>query len=362
MAGMETTRTAHIQEIAALITSGVIYWLTIYPRARREIRRWKTHANEIPDSVLRAGALEKLTRERLNPEAAAFFAILAPRQQRARLVRLMVAFQVAYDYLDAINEHPTTASLRNGLHLHRALTDAVSSQPAREDYYRHHPQHDDGGYLNELIGACRAIMRELPSASIVRPVLMQAVIRCGEGQSHNHAVRVEGHNQLIAWTTTQQVADGYLWWEVAAGGISCLAIHALFAAAASNTTEEQAARVDTAYFPPICAISALLDSLVDHSDDLETANHSFTGHYGTRTAAVERFATITEDARALVGALAKPMRHSVILAGIACFYLSAPEAKNEFAEPVAVRTLACLGSIIAPMLAVMRLMRRSLTS
>ena len=56
------------------------------------------------------------------------------------------------------------------------------------------------------------------------------------------------------------------------------------------------------------------------------------------------------------------MRHSVILAGIACFYLSAPEVKNEFAKPVAVGTLACLGSITTPMLIVMRLMRRSLVS
>ncbi len=362
MAGMETTRTAQIREIAALLTSGAIYWLTIYPRARREIRRWKTHANEIPDPVLRAGALEKLTRERLNPEAAALFAVLAPRRQRASLVRLIVAFQIAYDYLDAINEHPTTASLQNGLHLHRALTDAVSPRPGRDDYYRHHPQHDDGGYLNALTHTCRAVMRGLPSASVVAPVLTEAVVRCGEGQSHNHAVRVEGHDQLVAWAAVRQLGDGYLWWELAAGGISCLAIHALFAAAASKTTQEEAARIDTAYFPPICAISALLDSLVDHSDDVDTANHSFTGHYDTRTTAVERFATITRDASTLIRALAKPMRHSVILAGIACFYLSAPEVKNEFAKPVAVGTLACLGSITTPMLIVMRLMRRSLVS
>jgi tetraprenyl-beta-curcumene synthase len=362
MAGMETTRTAQIREIAALITSGAIYWLTIYPRARREIRHWKTHASEIPDPVLRAGALEKLTRERLNPEAAAFFAILAPRQYRAPLVRLIVAFQIAYDYLDAINEHPTTASLQNGLHLHHALTDAVSTQPARGDYYRHHPQHDDGGYLNELTHTCQAVIRQLPSTSTVRPALIHAVIRCGEGQSHNHAVCVEGQNQLIAWTATQEVESGYLWWEIAAAGISCLAIHALFAAAASSTTQEEAARIDNAYFPSICAISALLDSLVDHSDDAETANHSFTEHYETRLVAVERFATITENASTLVRALAKPMRHSVILSGIACFYLSATEIKNKFAEPVAIGTLSRLGSITTPMLAVMRLMRRGIAS
>ncbi len=81
------------------MTAGSIYWLTIYPLARREIRHWKHRAELIPDPTLRAAALDKLTREHLNPEAAAFFAILAPARRRARLVRLIVAFQIAYDYL-----------------------------------------------------------------------------------------------------------------------------------------------------------------------------------------------------------------------------------------------------------------------
>jgi hypothetical protein len=48
----------------------------------------------------------------------------------------------------------------------------------------------------------------------------------------------------------------------------------------------------------------------------------------------------------------------VILAGIASFYLSAPEAHTEFAQPVARRTLDRLGATSAPILAVMRLKRR----
>jgi tetraprenyl-beta-curcumene synthase len=362
MAGMNNTRSTYAREIAALLTAGVVYWVTIYPRARREIRHWRKHAHQIPDQTLRAGALEKLTRERLNPEAAAFFAALAPRRQRAQLVRLMVAFQIAYDYLDAINEHPTTASLRNGLHLHRSLTDAVTIDRSCNDYYRHHPQHDDRGYLEGLVSACRLIVRELPSIALVRPVLVEAVIRCGEAQSRNHAVLVEGQAQLIEWTAQQTHPGAYLWWEFAAGGISCLAIHALFAAAACKTTREEAAQVDAAYFPPVCAISALLDSLVDHSDDATTANHSFTGHYDTRTTATKRFVTITNEARGLVGGLQHPRRHRVLLAGIACFYLSAPEIKNQFAQPVATGTLDCLGAITTPMIITMRLMRRRLTS
>ncbi len=367
---METIRSSYVRELAALITTGVAYWATIYPRARMEIRRCKQHAREIPDPTLRAEALHKLTRERLNPEAAAFFAVLAPRRHRGPLIRLMVDFQIAYDYLDAINEQPATAALRNGLQMHRALTDAVRSRESASsdedvgrqaacDYYMHHPQHDDGGYLLDLVRTCQAALRTLPSAPAIEPVLIRAAERCGEAQSRNHAVLVEGDAQLIEWTAALQAADEYLWWELAAAGISCLALHALFAACACATTSEEAEDIDAAYFPPVCSISALLDSLVDQPHDAGSTNHSFVAHYEAPAAVAARFGAITGEARALSSALRNHARHAVILAGIASFYLSAPEARTELAWPAATRTLDSLGPSSAPILAVMRLRRRS---
>ncbi len=365
---METIRTSYVRELTALITAGIAYWLTIYPRARRHIAHWKHRAREIPDPTLRAHALHKLTGERLNPEAAAFFAVLAPRRHRGALVRVMVAFQIAYDYLDAINEQSETAAVHIGLQLHRALTDAVrshdtaSSPPspsADVDYYLHHPQGEDCGYLVELVRACQAALRSLPSSRAIEPVLIHAAERCGEAQSHNHAVLVEGEQQLIEWTDSLQAGGEYLWWELAAAGISCLALHALFAAAACATSPAQAERIDAAYFPSVCAISALLDSLVDQPHDAGSTNHSFVEHYQTSAAAAERFGAIAGEARALSSRLERHARHALILAGIASFYLSAPEARTELARPVATRTLERLGPASAPTLAVMRLRRRS---
>jgi tetraprenyl-beta-curcumene synthase len=356
---MRSKRAASAREIAALLGAGLAYWLTIYPRARLEIRRCRTRAQAIGDPTLREQALAKLTSERLNPEAAAFFAVLAPRRHRRELVRLMVDFQVAYDYLDAINEQPETASLRNGLQLHRALRDAVSLDPAGDGYYLHHPQHDDGGYLAGLVLACQAIVRGLPSARAIEPVLVRAATRCGEAQSRNHAVLVEGDEQLIEWTRTQPDGGRYLWWELAAAGISCLVIHALFAAAACTTTLEEAWRIDAAYFPPVCAISALLDSLIDWPHDDACTNHSFVGHYRSRALAARRLGAIASEARALSSRLSNRARHAVILAGIASFYLSAPEARSRLARPAAARTLDCLGATTKPMLAVMRWRRSS---
>ncbi|HTW41113.1 MAG TPA: DUF2600 family protein [Solirubrobacteraceae bacterium] len=347
------------RELCALFFSGVCYWLTIYPRACREIRRCRRRASEIRDPTLRAHALDKLTRERLNPEAAAFFAVLAPRRGRGVLIRLIVDFQIAYDYLDAINEQPTTASLRNGLQLHHALSDAVRAQPSGVNYYLHHPQRDDSGYLAGLVDACHRALQELPSSAALEPVLVGAAERCGEGQSHNHAVLVEGDQQLIAWTASLNGTDGYLWWELAAAGISSLVLHALFALAASPCTRADAERVDAAYFPSVCAISALLDSLIDRSGDAESANHSFVAHYPSQALAAQRFGAIAGEARTLGRQLRRHARHAVILAGIASFYLSAPAAYSDYARPVAARTLARLGPTARPIRAVMRWKRRT---
>lgn len=340
-----------------MLAVGVCYWLTIYPRARAEIRRCRRCAYRIGDPTLRAHALDKLARERLNPEAAALFAVLGPHRRRGVLVRLIVDFQIAYDYLDAINEQSTTASLGNGLQLHTALSDAVRSRPSGTDYYIHHPQHDDGGYLAGLVERCRSALELLPSSGAIEPVLVRAAERCGEGQSHNHAVSVEGKEQLIAWTATLADTHGYMWWELAAAGISSLVLHALFALAARACTRAEAETVDAAYFPSVCALSALLDSLVDRPGDAVSANHSFVAYYSSASVAAERFGAIAGEARALSSRLRCHSRHAIILAGIASFYLSAPEARSDFARPVAARTLARLGPTAAPILAVMRLRR-----
>jgi tetraprenyl-beta-curcumene synthase len=354
---MTAEHTHHLRDLAALLRAGGSYWLTIYPRSRREIRRWCRRAQRIPDPTLRGHALDKFTREHLNPEAAAFFAILAPRRHRARVVRLIVAYQIAYDYLDAVNEQPATAALDNGLQLHRALADAAGARMPAGDYYRHHPHSDDGGYLAALVAECRAVLRRLPSAAAVEPLLVRAAERCAEAQSRNHASRAHGQTQLVEWTARLEIPH-YLWWELAAGGISCLGLHALFAAAAAARTGGAASDVDAAYFPSVCAISALLDSLIDRSCDLATANHNFTSHYATSTQAAARFAAISSEADERLGTLPGARRHRLILAGVVAFYLSAHEAGSEFARPVRRRTLEGIGPIATVMLLTVRLMRR----
>lgn len=57
---------------------------------------------------------------------------------------------------------------------------------------------------------------------------------------------------------------------MAAGASSSVAAQALIAAAAdAKTTPEEVGLVDAAYFPPIGALTVLLDDLVDRDEDVK---------------------------------------------------------------------------------------------
>lgn len=350
----------NVADVLALLHIGAVYWLRIYPQVGRELAGWQHRASCIPDLVLRQHALAKLSGERLNPEAAALFAVLAPSPQRRRVVRLIVAYQVLYDYLDAVNEDADGAELRNGLQLHRALTDAVLPELPMSDYYLRHPSHGDGGYVRALVIACRRIVRTLPSAPRCAAVLARTTERCGQAQSRNHAILTEGDAGLIRWSRTQASEhNGYLWWELAAGGISCLAIHALLAVAADpRGTAEDAAKLDAAYFPPVCAISALLDSLADYEADAGTTNHSFVERYRDSDHAATRLVSITADATQSIRTLPHAPRHAVILAGICSYYLSSPTVWRGFGAQAAQELVSRIGPLSTPMRGAMRVRRR----
>lgn len=342
----------------ALLKTGIAYWMRLAPIARRELRCWRPRAQAIPDPLLRRASLEKLSGEGLNPEAAAFFAILAPRRARSRLVALIVAYQVMYDYLDAVNEEPTSSQLLDGQCLHQALVHAVQVDACEFDYYAHHPQYDDGAYLSSLVEACSATFAVLPSTAETAEPLIQAAKLCGEAQARNHAVAADGYQQLIDWSKALAPAGSYHWWELAAAGISCLAIHALLAATATpSTARDEAERIGGAYFPSITAISALLDSLVDREHDLSTDNHSFAAHYNTSAATADRYAAIISDAMAGIDRLPGKRPHRIILAGIVAYYISAVPAGDPLGEPISSGARQSLRPTIRPILVVMRARR-----
>ena len=138
--------------LTTLIATAGRYLGGVLPEVGAELAYWSARAAEIPDDVLRANALGSLG-NRGNIEGAALFAVLAPRAQRRRAVRALVAFQTAYNYLDALSEEPSEDPVANADQLHKALLTALDPAAEHADYYEYNEQRSDGGYLRALVDA-----------------------------------------------------------------------------------------------------------------------------------------------------------------------------------------------------------------
>jgi tetraprenyl-beta-curcumene synthase len=353
-------RSAVLRDTCSLLGVLRCYWPTLFRVAREELTRWRRRAQAIPDAALRRHACETLAGEQMNAEGAALFAVLAAPGHCRAVARLLVAFQVMYDYLDTLTEQPVQAPLANSRRLHRALAVAVGAPRPRGGYYAHHPSSDDGGYLDAMVAVCRTALERLPAASAVMPSARRAVQRSAEGQSRNHAALTTGVEELASWSSSLTPPEsGFEWWELAAGAGSSLAIHVLLAAAGDPAiTVGDAERIAAAYWPLVNALNTLLESLVDRDADAETANHSYVSHYATPEAMAERLGAIAIRASRAMRGLPRGETHATILAAMASFYLSTSEAQAPDARMAARRVRAGLDIDPRVLLAVMRLRRR----
>ncbi|HEX6153800.1 MAG TPA: DUF2600 family protein [Solirubrobacterales bacterium] len=330
-----------IGEGAAVATSFARYRGAILPRVHRELARWRRAAELIPDPVLRAQATSALEEKASNVEATAVFSGLAPRRTRPTAIRASTALQVAVDYLDTLGEQPGPDPLRDGLQLHGALAAALEPGGLTRDWYAHHPQREDGGYLDQLVTACGEAATSLPSAATILPLARRAIVRCGEGQSHTHATADGSARGLQRWASELPAPPGFEWWEVAAGASSSVAAHALLALAADpEAAPGQGELVDAAYFPPIGALTVLLDDLVDREADEAAGEHSYLRHYSSDAEVAERLEAIAGLADRSVSPLPRSSRHRAILSGVLAFYLSSPGAAAPGARAIRDRLLA----------------------
>lgn len=327
---------------------------SVVPRVRSEQRRWAAAGAAIPDPTLREAALTALRRKGANAEATGVFALLAPRARQTEALGAMTALQTAIDYLDALGERPLEDPLAAGLALHGALPEALDPGGERSRWYRRFPQREDGGYLAALVDACRAAVAALPGREAALPAARRAARRCGEGQSHTHAAGEDGGARLRAWaeglalpsavTAAPSAPPPYRWWELAAGASSSVAAHALIAAAADGRTgADEAEAIDAAYFPPVGALTVLLDDLVDREEDRAAGEHSYLAYYTSPAEAAERLALLAERAGVAAAKLRHRRRHAAILAGVAAFYLGSGDADHGYAQPIRERMLESMG-------------------
>jgi tetraprenyl-beta-curcumene synthase len=334
------------------------YLASILPGVTRELAHWQTGARRIPDPVLRRLALGALSK-RGNMEGAALFAVLAPRAHRRETVRALVAFQTAYNYLDTLAEQPSADPPSNGRRLHEALLVALDPAAAHADYYVHHPQREDGGYLRALVDTCRSAFRTLPSHGAVSAAAWAAAARIVAFQSLNLTRDQGGHDALERWARYQTPeGSGLHWWQAAAAGGSSLAVHALIATAATPGVQaSDAAAIEGAYFPWICALHSLLDSLVDVIEDERAGQRNLLSYHSSPEQAAFAMKMLAQRAAAAARGLPAAPGHVVILTAMATYYLSSPEASTPGSRATAEKVAAAIGPLVGPALALFKARR-----
>jgi tetraprenyl-beta-curcumene synthase len=347
------------------------YWTGVFPRVHREVDHWRERAGEIPDPVLRALAFDA-QRKRGNIEGAAAFAAFVPRPHRAAVVRAVVAFQAAYDYLDVLAEQPQADPVAGARGLHEALLDSLDPALGAEgwagteslgiespDYYARYPWREDNGYLAELVEECRAALATLPSYAAVATAARRGAQRIMEFQSLNLSESQGDHHAFARWARTEiPPATELEWWEAAAAGGSPLCVYALIAAAADPAVQsEEVEAIENAYFPSIGALHSLLDHLVDRARDAASGERNLIDYYASPLQAAVRMQGLAERAAAAARALPRGRRHAIVLAGMTGYYLSHTEASTPEARPIVRNVRREIGGLLAPALLVCRARR-----
>jgi tetraprenyl-beta-curcumene synthase len=332
------------------------YEASIVPHARREIRRWARAAATIPNPALRHHATDSIAVDGSNAEAVAAFAAVAPQHSRRSTVELLVAYQILVDYVDALGERVCAEQLVRGLRIGMALAAATAPPTSPLDLV---PLGDDGGYVAGLVTACRVALWQLPSVTVVERQARIAALRCGEALAHTHTAARRGTLvELRRWAAAQPDTADYAWWEIAAGGNSSIAILALLATAADPVaTRDDADAVAGAYWPHVCVISTMLDSLVDYERDTISGDFSFVSHYPDRLSAQRGLIAAASQSLTATRPLRHGHRHMMIVCGVAGYYAAAA-VRGSLASEIAPRLLAKLRPTATPIILALRVQHR----
>jgi tetraprenyl-beta-curcumene synthase len=319
---------------------------------------WQALAAAIPDEPIREDALRSIERKRENAAGAALFWIL-PRRRDLNLLRLLVAYQIIWDFLDSVNERGACEGTANGRQLHKALVEALDPAVPISDYFRHHPWQDDGGYLRALVEACRRSCAALPSYGRVRPLVVREARRA-QVQALNHDTDPCGRDDALRKWAAQEFSNEWRlsWFELSSAASASLAVHAFLALAAQPAcTDVDVRRTYAAYFPWISGAATMLDSYVDQVEDEANGDHRYVAHYATEEMAGERMRNLVTRSTAEARRLSNGHRHAVIAASMFAMYLSKDSARTPDMRASTASIVHAGGSLTRLLLPILRVWR-----
>jgi tetraprenyl-beta-curcumene synthase len=298
-----------------------------------------------------------LADKRGHTDGAAMFCIL-PRERDPGLLRLLVAYELLWDFLDSCNEHGAEAGQKNGLRLHLALVDAVDLNRVVSDYYRYHPWRHDGGYLHALVTASRERISQLSSYARIRTSLVGEAVRA-QVLGLNHDPDPNRRDQsLQLWAEKESTSTKELtWFELSGAASASLTIHSLLALATEiGHTDTEFAGVRRAYFQ-ISALTTMLDSYVDQVEDRMNGDHSYVDHYPSPDFASRRIVCLIRRSMTEAAELDRGEHHKLLIACMVAMYLSKDSARTSNMRVTTHSFVLAGGPLTRLLLPVLRLWR-----
>lgn len=320
--------------------------------------RWRIRALAIPSEPIRQDALYVLEHKRTHLHGAALFSIL-PRRRSHELVRLLVAYELIWDFLDNVNERASYAGPDNGRQLHLAVAEAVDPSAAISNYYSRHPWRDDGGYLRTLVETCRQSCNTLPCFPLVSERVLHDAHRAQVLALNHHPDPGRRELALITWAAREFPGQqDAAWWELSGAASAPLAIHALLALAAEpSCTESEIASIHDAYCPWVCALTTMLDSYVDQLEDSESGDHSYLAHYPSADLAQVSIQALVVRSVMEARSLPNGQKHAVIATAMIAMYLSKDAARTNQLQPGTEAFIRAGGSLTKLLLPILRVWR-----
>jgi len=323
-----------------------------------EVGHWRTRALSTPDAPVREDALGALARKRPHLDGAALFWIL-PRRRNRRLLRLLVSYEIALEFLDNTNERAAYAGPVNGRQLHLALAEALAPDAQVSDHYRHHPWREDGGYLKALVESCRRDCASLPSYELVGEAAIREAARCQVLALNHDPDPVGREHALREWARHEWPGDVEMeWFELSGAATASLTVHVLLALGAeAASTRGIVDGAHAVYFPGLSLATTMLDSYVDRAEDAASGGHSYIARYGGQEIAVARLQALIGESIHGARALPRGHRHAVLASSMVALYLSSDSAREAQSRPATRALLRAGGSLTRLLVPVLRIWR-----
>jgi len=299
----------------------------VFPIVNNELDYWHGFASSNGCPELSEQALASIRDKKFHCQGGSIYS-LYQGVSTPDFVRLVVALQTISDYLDNLCDRAGIADEQSFRQLHLAMTDALSLDGPLNDYYRFYPFKDDGGYLAQLVAACRQETAKLPSYHLVENEALKLAALYSDLQTYKHLELSVREIKMREWIDQHiKVYPDIGEWEFAAATGSTLGMFMLCAAASDPSLEKDDARVlSEAYFPWISGLHILLDYFIDAAEDRENGDLNFVAYYNNEQHMNERLNFFAKQALQQTKAIPNQAFGKTVVHGLLAMYLSDPKA------------------------------------